>query len=277
MKPVRPRGPALVLAALLQSSCATPLHSSAAGHAVYTLVNAREPEMVVSGPHAGRRSCDCALVHVDGFDNSIDEARENFAHVGAAYERSGGRCEVYGFAWRSDPGILFLLRAEREVDERAGPALSRFLETVVAACPTRKVSMTAHSLGSRVALHALAQRVRRGGRPLETVALVAPAVPLADVLPGGALHDGIVGARRLLIARNSEDYVQGVFYPLLTRGCRSIGQDGLRSALAPMVAVARAQGVALVELDLAEVWGPRHSAIANLDERFWAAYFSDGS
>ena len=262
--------------ALLQGSCAVQLRDGAVYVVPYTLVNARDPQIILSGPQAGRRSCDCALVHVDGFDNSIDEARTNFEHIGAAYERSGGLCEMYGFAWRSNPGILFLMRAEREVDERAGLALVRFLSSLEEACPERKISVTAHSLGARVALRALDWRVRNGHRPLESVALVAPAVPLAEVVPGGGLHGGFSGARRLFIVRNSEDYVQGLFYPMLTLGRRSLGQDGLRAALAPMIAAARERGVELIELDLAAVWGPRHSAIANLDERFWAEYFSAG-
>ena len=265
-----------VLVAVLQGACAVRLQPSGDGRDLYTLVNARDADIIVSGPHAGRHSCDCVLVHVDGFDNSIDGARNNFEHIGAAYKRSGGQCEMYGFAWRSNPGILFIRRAEREVDERAGRALARFLDSLAADCPARKVSVTAHSLGARVALQALALRARNGARPLETVALVAPAVPLADVVPGGALHSAIGGARRLLVVRNSEDYIQGIFYPLLTRGRVSLGQEGFRTALEPMVVAARAQGVELIEMDLAAVWGPRHSAVANLDERFWALYFSAG-
>jgi len=262
-------------AVLLLGSCASRIVDGPGRS--YTLVNARDAAVVLSGPSAGRRSCDCAMVHVDGFDNSLSDARLNFERVGAAYGRTGGRCEMYGFAWRSDPGILFLRRAEREADQHAGGALADFLDSLVASCPERRVSLTAHSLGARVALRALARRAgRTGARVLETVALVAPAVPISEVLPGGSLHDGISGTRRLLVLHNSEDYVQGLFYPLLTRGRQSIGQHGLRRALAVVEAAARGRGVELRELDAAELWGPRHSAAANLDERFWALYFNAG-
>jgi alpha-beta hydrolase superfamily lysophospholipase len=165
-------------------------------------------------------------------------------------------------------------RAEAEA-VRAGAALTGFLDSLEAVCPARRLEMTAHSLGSRVALHALARRAAASRSVLDRVALVAPAVPLVDVLPDGALHDGVAGTRRLLVFHNSEDYVQGVLYPLLARGRRSIGQDGLRSALQPLAAVARARGVALREIDAAPLWGPRHSALANLDARFFALFLRE--
>lgn len=237
----------------------------------YTLVNAREEGVVLFvGPESG--SCSCALVHVDGFNNSLDEARGNFAAISRAYQRSGGMCRLFGFAWKSDVGLLSLRRAEREVDERTGSALAAALARIESHCSAEALQVTSHSLGARVVLRALAERVHRGRPPVALAALAASAVPTPLLAPGGALSVGLRGARRVAILGNSQDYILGVFYPLFAGGHPPLGQFGLRRHAPAMHKELRRHDVELLELDLARLWGAKHSAVASFDERFWALF-----
>jgi hypothetical protein len=237
----------------------------------YTLVNAREEGFVLFiGPESA--ACTCALVHVDGFNNSLDEARSNFAAISAAYQHSGGPCELFGFAWKSDVGLLALRQAEREVDARTGLALAGALERIESRCSAESLQVTAHSLGVRVALRALAQRVSQGKPPIAVAALVASAVPTSLLAPGGALWMGLRGARRVALLQNSQDYILGVFYPLFAEGHPPLGQFGLRGHRPAVRSALRQHSVELIELDLAPLWGAQHSAVASFDGRFWTLF-----
>lgn len=237
----------------------------------YTLVNARE-EGVVLFVETESGDCRCALVHVDGFNNSLDEARSNFAAISRAYQRSGGMCRLFGFAWKSDVGLLSLRRAEREVDERTGSALAAALDRIESRCSAHSLQVTSHSLGARVVLRALAERVQSGRPPVAVAALAASAVPTAQLAPGGELSIGLRGARRVAILGNSQDYILGVFYPMFAGGHPPLGQFGLRHHAPAVHQDLRQHNVELFDLDLARLWGSRHSAVASFDERFWALF-----
>jgi len=263
---------AIVLVTLVTAACATTSSTPRGATASYTLVNARGATTVFVGDEVA--GCGCALVHVDGFDNSLEDARANFDAVVNGYRESGGTCRAYGFAWRSDPGLLSLRRAEREVDERAGASLASVLDQIADRCPASSISVTSHSLGARVVLRALAHRAARGRAPVDSIALAAPAVPAVELRSGGALASGLSGSRRIAIFRNSEDYILGVLYPLFTGGRAALGQFGLRSALRDVVARAAARGTAIFDIDCASIWGPHHSARESFDARFWSLYFA---
>ncbi len=238
----------------------------------YTLVDAREAEAhSFPGPDGAAR---CAIVHVDGFDNTLEDARENFDVIAAGYTRAGGACKTYGFAWRSDHGLFGLRSAEREVDARAGASLVRFLDELERAYAATDIQLTAHSLGARVVLRALERRAALGRAPLGAVALVAPAIPSADAQPGGELWAGIDAARRIAIFRNSRDRILGSFYPLFAGGQRALGQLGYGEALAAVTLLASRRGVELVDVDCASLWSWHHSAQRSFDSCFWEMYLS---
>lgn|GEM_PF-4707116 len=222
----------------------------------YTLVNAREPQPVVTGPT--RCEMPCSLVHVDGFDNSLEEAKANFATVASEYRRAGGRCQVFGFAWRSDVGLRRFSVAETLADEVGGPALARFLRSLHTRCDPQPVHVMGHSLAARVIMRALVpeERVR-----VDTVTLVAPAIFDDAIAVDGEFSRSVAQIGHTYVLYNTADHVVlGSIFPMASRRFRwPLGLHGNRGQVAPSV----------TEVDFGPEWGIVHSVRKSLGPSLW--------
>ncbi len=240
--------------------CATPVAGSAvdAGDHDYVLVNARQAPLVIAG---GAPECDapCSLVHVDGFDNSLDEARANFSVVADSYHRAGGTCRLYGFAWRSDFGLRHFAEAEDAADGVAGPALAQFLRTVRAMCGTRPVHLMGHSLAARVIMRAV---VPEEAVRVETASLVAPAVLDDGLAIDGEFARSLPQIGHTYVLFNTQDHVVlGSIFPMASRSFRwPLGLHGNRGATPASV----------TEVDFSKEWGWGHSLRHSLSPSLWA-------
>ncbi len=96
----------------------------------------------------------CAFIWIHGYQNSLAEAQTNFTNVEQFYKAAGGNCDVYGFAWNSDPGPSFFWGAKHAADQVSTGAFAKFMLDFVSKCPATKFFVGAHSLGARVALGA---------------------------------------------------------------------------------------------------------------------------
>jgi len=269
---------AVVLAgALALSACATaPRPSDPSARAAspverggvdWVLVNGRGgPNAIVVDPPGPSCSRPCALVIVDGFNNSLSDATHNFTGISASYREAGGECDVFGFAWGSDVGLTKFARAEAAADGDGSRALASFLQKERTACHARPVHLVGHSLAARVLLRAL---IPAPGTPpsarvtVESAALVAPAIAADALEPTGELGAAVPQIGRLGVFYNSEDYmVLGFFYPLASRRkTQPLGLGGSRdrARVPPNV----------VEVDFADRWGPTHTALRAYGRAFW--------
>lgn len=178
-----------------------------------------------SGPwraHAGR-----VILFVHGYNDTLRAAR-------AAYETFALRLvervreapvEVLGpnyrFYWPGDSslGLISFISYPVEItDAKASAArLADFLGDLYShpGFPARPLDIVAHSLGARVVLEtltALAEtRVLDG--VLKRVALMAPAVPVEHVAPGGPLYDGARLPDALTILTSEADRVLWLAFP----------------------------------------------------------------
>jgi len=76
------------------------------------------------------------------------------------------------------------------------------------------VHFVAHSLGCRVVLEVLADLVRSGGPPVGKVCLMAAAVPVAMLCPGGRLERALSLAREVLVLYSPADLVLAAAFPV---------------------------------------------------------------
>jgi len=243
----------------------SPLWAACAGGADvgghnYVLVNARPApaQILVSG---GEPRCEagCALLHVDGFNNSLDDAEANFTAVETSYHRAEGSCQVFGFAWRSDVGLRHFSAAETVADQVAGPALAAFLRDLRSRCGPQPVHLVGHSLAARVILRALSPSE---SVQVSSVSLVAPAVFDDALAADGEFAQSVPQAERMFVFFNSQDYmVLGALFPMASRRLRlPLGLSGSRGATLPSV----------TEVDFGAIWGPLHSLRKSLGPELWA-------
>jgi hypothetical protein len=229
----------------------------------WILVNGRGgPSALVDAPVCERA---CALVIVDGFNNTIADATRNFDGIAASYRDAGGACDVFGFTWDGDVGLTRFARAEAAADGNASRALTAWLRRERELC-SRAVHLVGHSLAARVILRALTPSPAGERLTVESAALIAPAIAADALERDGELGAAVPQIGRLGVFYNSEDYmVLGLFYPLASRRrTQPLGLAGSknRARVPPNV----------VELDFADRWGPTHAALRAYDRAFWETH-----
>jgi len=94
------------------------------------------------------------VIYVHGFQNSKDDAIENFNRANKSLKSNGYKFPVIGFSWDSDQGELDWSDAQK-VATMNGEKLAEFIKVFECKCPNTKVRIVSHSLGARVVLEAL--------------------------------------------------------------------------------------------------------------------------
>lgn len=227
----------------------------------YTLVDGRGEagSLVDAAPPLCVRAC--ALIIVDGFDNTRAESIENFDRITASYRAAHGPCDLFGFTWRSDVGLTSFADAETRADVEASATLRTWLDRENRACG-RPIHLVGHSLAARVVLAAL--QPHEPSLVVDSVALVAPAIPDDALLPGGELASALAHIGRVGVFFNNEDYaVLGFLYPRFAR------RRGLPLGLRGSRDTERLPRH-VFQFDFSDRWGPTHSAVRSYGAAFWA-------
>lgn len=166
------------------------------------------------------------VVLVHGFNNDRAEAGEAYAGLRAQQRKQLGLADFGRFDasladdfWPGDAnwgvldGLDFLVypAAVGIARDKVALPLAEFLRRCV---DTQIIHFVAHSLGCRVVLEALAELARSGGGPrVGKVCLMAAAVPVEMVCPGGRLAAGVDLAESVLVLYSPDDLVLTASFP----------------------------------------------------------------
>lgn len=173
--------------------------------------------------HAGR-----VILFVHGYNNTLSVAREAYETFStklaervreAAAEILG---PLYRFYWPGDADLwLFSFISypvETEDAKASASRLAEFLRDLYSTSghPARPMDIVSHSLGGRVVLEALTELAHADilDGVLKRVCLMAPAVLVEQVEPGGLLYDGARLPEALTILTSEDDWVLWLVFPL---------------------------------------------------------------
>jgi pimeloyl-ACP methyl ester carboxylesterase len=173
--------------------------------------------------HAGR-----VILFVHGYNNTFPVAREAYDtfSAGLAARAQDAASEIfdplYRFYWPGDEdlGILSFMSYPVETEDAKASAsrLVEFLRDLYSTSghPARPIDIVSHSLGGRVVLETLAALAQAGilDGVLKRVCLMAPAVLVEHVEPGGELYDGATLPESLTILTSEDDWVLWLAFPL---------------------------------------------------------------
>jgi len=177
------------------------------------------------------------LVLVHGFNNHRAEASEAYAGLRERQRALLGDAHFPAFDhalgddfWPGDADwglfdfadFLVYPQAVPVARDEVAPPLADYLR---ARSDVQAVHFLAHSLGCRVVLEALTDLARHGGGPpVGKVCLMAAAVPVAMLCPGGRLEPALALAREMLVLYSPDDLVlAGAFPPGQTLAGRGEG------------------------------------------------------
>ena len=202
----------------------------------------------------------CALIWVHGFHNDLTGAASATTSVEVGYRRAGGKAEVYGFAWNSNPGKPFFYATRRAADQVGTGAFTTFLRDFKAKCPDTTICVGAHSLGSRVALRGT---TAVGG--ISSVLLVAAAVDNESLEPGEEFGAAPQFTDNIYVAYNDDDDVLGSAY-VISEFDSALGSAGAENPEALPRNVR--------QRDFEKDFGDDHSAVYDEDKNtgFWRHY-----
>lgn len=201
-----------------------------------TTLSVRSGGWTAGGPLAGRvRGLERltgsgwrrVLLLVHGYNNSDYAAGESYGHfIHGVGSIALNKCDaVVEFQWPGDSYLGVMIGAgmyPQTIDtaRRAAAMLWAALRQAAAASPGRmRVSVVAHSLGSRLILEALSRESRRPDPRLriELVVLMAAAVPVTLVREG-YLRDGTLAgearADHLVVLHSTSDRILQVAFPV---------------------------------------------------------------
>lgn len=170
----------------------------------------------VSQPAKVPRERYVILLH--GFKVRGDQAEDAFDE----FIRNAGRISsrlneaILTLTW---PGQGSYSRALGRVRE-AGEALADYIDRITSKGGRAvEVSIVAHSLGCRIVaealnVHASRTALVKGERSTITVFLLAAAVPVKEMEPGGRLRSGIAAAAGSFVFHSASDWVLRIAFPL---------------------------------------------------------------
>ena len=173
--------------------------------------------------HAGR-----VILYVHGYNNTFSVAREAYDMfaAGLAARAREAASEIfeplYRFYWPGDEdlGILSFISypVETEDAKKSALPLIRFLRELydTSGHPAQPIDIVSHSLGGRVVLETLTALAQAGTLRgvLKRVCLMAPAVLVEHVEPGGDLHAGATLPESLTILTSEDDWVLWLAFPV---------------------------------------------------------------
>jgi len=173
--------------------------------------------------HVGR-----VILFVHGYNNTFSVAREAYDtfSAGLAARAQDAASQIldplYRFYWPGDEdlGILSFISypVETEDAKESASRLVEFLRDLygTGGHPARPIDIVSHSLGGRVVLETLTTLAQVGTLDgvFKRVCLMAPAVLVEDVEPGGSLYDGATLPESLTILTSEDDWVLWLAFPL---------------------------------------------------------------
>jgi hypothetical protein len=173
--------------------------------------------------HAGR-----VILFVHGYNNTLDKARESYDtfSTGLAERVREAAAEILGpryrFYWPGDADLWIFSFISYPVEigdaRESAERLAEFLLDLYGAGvhPARPLDIISHSLGGRVVLETLTALAGSGllDGALKRVCLMAPAVLVEHVEPGGSLYDGARLPETLTILTSDDDWILWLAFPL---------------------------------------------------------------
>lgn len=167
----------------------------------------------------------CALLFVHGYNNSRSAAQGSFDGFVKALEAATGRgmlpWPVIGVQWPGDEPNAAISAASYplkiKVAQRAAEKIFEYLTRAFGPGGAPIIlHVVAHSLGCRLTLELIDKLAR--GNPganviIESVTLMAAAVPVGKVEPDGRLRRGVDAARRVCVLHSTGDTVLHWAFP----------------------------------------------------------------
>ncbi|WP_354833796.1 RHS repeat-associated core domain-containing protein [Akkermansia muciniphila] len=154
--------------------------------------------------------CQCAFIWIHGYNVSLADAKKSFEAVEKSYKDAKGKCDVYGFAWNGNPGVIHFQEATIAARYVGKGAFSKFIRDLRSKCPKTKIHIGTHSLGAAVALKALANG--EGVSGIGNVVLTNPAVDNESLEYGKEFGEAPKYSESITIAISQEDDVLEFLY-----------------------------------------------------------------
>jgi RHS repeat-associated protein len=150
----------------------------------------------------------CLVIYVHGYNETHAKAVQwGKERILDGHRKSGGKCSVATFSWKSDFGKTQFSQSKQAADLTA-PVFAKAVKDIQNKCPNMKIHIITHSLGARVALKAIQDQGLTG---INDLALVAPAVDNESLQPGEEFKDVSSRVNRVQITYNSEDDAMGYY------------------------------------------------------------------
>jgi len=197
-----------------------------------------ENDTIVPAPQAVRSPNGSSRIYllVHGFNNTPEVAEESYAAVRERVRESIGlhlSQRIWEFYWPGyeEPlgGVLRQFRVPRLINSgytgavyakqvpkaiKFGEKLGKYLLQLRAETHATEIVLIGHSLGCRLILEALAYMVGKAPESqVPAILLMAAAVPVAKVQPGGTLRAGAEFAQRRIAIFSHRDFVLWGFFP----------------------------------------------------------------
>jgi pimeloyl-ACP methyl ester carboxylesterase len=180
--------------------------------------------------------CRHLLILVHGFNNSASDAKKSYLllldSLQALFERSRYAPDAIAFFnWPGDVGGWFSLAGypydiprARQSAERLAQYLKNFPN---ASNPgALKISLIGHSLGCRLILEMLAEKLPTAlALNIEVVNLMAPAVPIELVNTSGSLETTVKSPRQILKCHSRQDWVLWAAFPQGQEAAYALGEE----------------------------------------------------
>nr|WP_276509249.1 alpha/beta hydrolase [Pseudoclavibacter chungangensis] len=180
------------------------------------------------------------LMYIHGFGATMRSAAESAARLSVAIKHPGATAM---FSWASRANVLRYWDDERTVDA-SGAALDEFLQTLATVDGVDHIDLVVHSLGNRLFLRTLVERVRSGAVlpwPLRNLFLGAPDIDQSEFLNDASAY-GQARGTMTLYGSNSDTalLISSLLHqtaraglmppPVLTDGVDTIETSGIDSS-----------------------------------------------
>jgi len=191
-------------------------------------INPFEVNKTYKGDIGNEPKCGCALIWVHGFQNTLETAQDGFIKIENSYHAAGGKCDVYGFAWNSNPGVNRFGAAVAGSRMIGTGSFSSFVRDYKAKHPKARIHIAGHSLGAGVILTALAKGV--GVHGIGNVIISNAAVDNEVFEPGEEFRKAPTNANWIGVSISKEDDILEYTYTPAA-GNVALGENGFDNPL----------------------------------------------
>lgn len=208
----------------------------------------------------------CSLVWVHGYDADYNAAIRCFNQISTDYINAGGTCNIYGFAWNSKADAITSedFKKKIKIADKVGlGSFSLFLSDFHSYCPNSKLSLLAHSLGSRIIFHP----PNNGFTGIHNIISISAAINYDVLEKSNEFPLTTSNVNETYIAHNSDDImVLGAAYEFTSGFVKALGLDGMKNS--------KKVSGSYEQLDFSDDWGDEHSAVysSKLNSHFWKYY-----